>query len=145
VDCAIDPGRCKLGVAFGGQNLLFAAIVPKPHWEDLWAMLEGGESPGFLKWVTEGQVPRAFMFKGRVFLGDSTGSYEVAEELSSRGIGFLLVDEKGSTLEARRLYFKLHPPKGLLRLVPKGLLVPPRDVDDLAAWALLRRSYINAV
>ncbi|MCX7829189.1 MAG: hypothetical protein N2315_08365 [Thermanaerothrix sp.] len=145
VDCAIDPGRCKLGVAFGGQDLLFAAIVPKPHWEDLWAMLGGMEWPGVLMWVTEGQVPKGFKFDGRILLGDSTGSSDVAAELSRRGLRFFLVDERDSTMEARGLYFKLHPPKGILKLVPRGLLVPPRDVDDLAAWALLRRSFINAV
>lgn len=142
VDCAIDPGRCKLGVAFGAEGLLCSAIVPRPHWEDLWTLLCGSDSPGFCRWITEGGLPSGFRFKGRILIGDSTGSSDVAKELSRRGFEFLLVDERYSTLEARGLYFLLHPPKGLLRLVPKGLLVPPRDVDDLAAWALLRRSFI---
>lgn len=140
VDCAIDPGRGKIGAAFGGHDLVFSALVPKEWWDCLFSVLMGGDVGCLSSFVVEGQAPLGFRFTGMVFLGDGTGSKEVAMELSRRGIGFTLVPEEGSTLEARGLYFLLHPPRGLMRLVPPGLRVPPRDVDDLAAWAILRRS-----
>jgi hypothetical protein len=48
------------------------------------------------------------------------------------------VREKGTTLRARELYWRLYPPKGVQRLIPKGLRVPPRsEMDDFAAWAIV--------
>jgi hypothetical protein len=47
-------------------------------------------------------------------------------------------DEYGTTLKGRELYWKLHPPKGLWKLVPTSLRTPPRDIDDLAAWAIIK-------
>jgi hypothetical protein len=45
-----------------------------------------------------------------------------------------------TTLEARNLYWRLHPQKGVWRLLPRSLLTPPRPVDDLAAWIIMRRT-----
>jgi hypothetical protein len=49
------------------------------------------------------------------------------------------VDETGSTLEARVLYWQEHRPRGWRRLVPLSLQVPPEPVDDFAAVVLARR------
>jgi RNase H-fold protein (predicted Holliday junction resolvase) len=51
-------------------------------------------------------------------------------------------DEVGSTAEARRRYFADHPPTGLWRLVPLGLQIPPRPVDDYAA-VIIGERYIR--
>ena len=50
-----------------------------------------------------------------------------------------LIDEHNSTFEARQVYWELYPPKGLKRLIPEGMRVPPRAIDDLAAVVLARR------
>ncbi|MBR0203998.1 MAG: hypothetical protein IJQ56_06520, partial [Synergistaceae bacterium] len=47
-----------------------------------------------------------------------------------------VVNEKNTTLEARELYWRLHEPSFLMRLIPKNLRVPDRILDDLAAWAI---------
>ena len=50
-----------------------------------------------------------------------------------------VVEEYGTTLEAREIYWRLHAPRGLMKLVPTSLRTPPRNVDDLAAYAILLR------
>ncbi len=52
----------------------------------------------------------------------------------------VIVDEKNTTLEARRLYWQIHRPRFLMRLIPQGLRVPDRILDDLAAWAIAIRA-----
>ena len=43
------------------------------------------------------------------------------------------VDEYGTTLRARQRYWELWPPRGLQRLLPRGLLIPPEELDAIAA------------
>lgn len=54
-----------------------------------------------------------------------------------------LIDEHNSTFEARSVYWELYPPKGLQRLIPEGMRVPPRAIDDLAAVVLARRYLVQ--
>jgi hypothetical protein len=49
------------------------------------------------------------------------------------------VEERDSTRQARELYWQDYPPRGLQRLLPRGMRVPPRPVDDYAAVVLARR------
>lgn len=72
-------------------------------------------------------------------VGNGTGSAAVAARLRSRGLVPELVDEEGTTLAARELYFRDHPARGLARLLPRGLRSPPRPVDDYAAYAIALR------
>ena len=51
-----------------------------------------------------------------------------------------VVEERGSTLEARRRYFADHPPRGWRRLVPLSLQVPPQEYDDYVAVLLIERA-----
>ena len=54
------------------------------------------------------------------------------------------IGEAHSTEEARRLYWKIHPPQGLRRLLPLGLQVPPVPLDGYAAVVQVRR-YLAAL
>ncbi|HKI57899.1 MAG TPA: hypothetical protein VKA00_01620 [Trueperaceae bacterium] len=74
-----------------------------------------------------------------VLVGDGTGSATVLERLRRRGVVPIVVDEAGSTLDARKLYFRDHPPRGLMRLLPPGMRAPPRPIDDYAAVAIALR------
>ena len=47
--------------------------------------------------------------------------------------------EAGTTLAARQRYWQLEPPRGWRRLLPEGLRLPPRDIDDVVAQLLLER------
>jgi RNase H-fold protein (predicted Holliday junction resolvase) len=54
-----------------------------------------------------------------------------------------LIDERGTTERAERLYFKEHPPRGIKKLL--SLFVswrPSQPVDDYAAYLLVRK-YLN--
>ena len=71
-----------------------------------------------------------------VLVGDGTGSDAVKKLLTRRGIEFEVVDEWGSSLTARELYFRDQPPRGLRRFLPRGMRTPPGLIDDYAAYAL---------
>ncbi len=75
----------------------------------------------------------------RVVVGDGTGSAALSTALRARGIAHELVDEHGTSEEARALFWRDHPPRGLARLVPAGLRPPPRSLDDYAAYAIALR------
>ena len=140
--CGIDPGREKLGVALAEDgNLLFSAIFSLSQLPLLSVALRDGRWEAF-----PACERREGFFEGKPeinFLGNGTASALVAEELKKNGVDYCLIDESGTTLEARTLYWKLHPPRGLWFFFPLSLRVPPRPVDDLAAWAILKRGEIK--
>ena len=114
---AFDPGR-HVGVAWvtAGGSLLFGAVIALDD------------------------VPRVAVPAGaRVLLGDGTGSRALAAALRGLGLRPELVDETGTSEMARLLYWRRHPPRGMGRLVPLGLRLPPRAIDDFAAYAIALR------
>jgi len=78
-----------------------------------------------------------------IVVGDGTGSEATEAILKKRAVNYTLVDETGTSLEARSLYFKDNTPKGLLRLLPASLRSPPELIDDYAAYAIALR-YLRA-
>jgi len=74
-----------------------------------------------------------------IVIGDDTGSDRVQGVVREQGLSFAVVEEAGTSLEARELFFRDHPPKGLAKLLPRGLRFPPRAVDDYAAYAIALR------
>lgn len=115
---AIDPGQ-RVGVAwvaFDGR-LLRAEVVD-----------------------VDALTNYAFPEAARVVVGDSTGSRTVQARLRGRMVPFEVVDEHRTSEEARALYWRDHPARGLLRLVPRGMRVPPRPIDDYAAYAIALRA-----
>jgi len=74
-----------------------------------------------------------------VALGAGTNASGVERELLRLALPIYFIDERDTTLRARALYFAYHPPKGWRRLIPLGLQVPPRPIDDYAALLIARR------
>ena len=111
---ALDPGK-NLGVAFvyADGSLGFHAVMTLEQLQTL-----------------------ALPEQATVLVGDGTGSRAVQKVLKNRKIFYEIVDEWGSSLAARDLYFRDHPPTGLQRILPKGLRTPPELIDDYAAYAL---------
>lgn len=66
---------------------------------------------------------------------------QIQEKLSS-AVNIILVDERYTSLEARDRYWLMYPPKGLNKLLPKGMRTPPRPIDDIVAILLIER-YLN--
>jgi hypothetical protein len=119
---ALDPGQ-NLGIAFveeASGRLLWCEVITLDGLRTL-------------------DVPPNSSF----VVGDGTGHEKVLEVLRARGFPFVVVDEVGTTLEARALYFKAHPPTGLLRFLPKGMWAAPRNLDDYAAYAIALRFLKN--
>lgn len=122
---AVDPGRLKCGVAVGRRGLILArSVVPLDRVAEVvgaWARQFGAR---------------------RLVVGEGTGSGAVRRALASQaGLPPLeIVEETGSTLEARRRYFRDHPPRGWRRLLPLSLQVPPEAYDDYVAELLLERA-----
>lgn len=79
-----------------------------------------------------------------VVLGDGTAHQQAETELTGVQIGdrplsINLVDEKHSTEEARHRYWQHNPPRGLKRLIPVSMQVPPEPVDGYVAIILAER------
>jgi RNase H-fold protein (predicted Holliday junction resolvase) len=78
-----------------------------------------------------------------VALGRGTNCGPVAAVLTGLGLTYVLVDEHETTLRARALFFRDHPPRGWKRFVPRGMLLPERPIDDYAALLIAQR-YLTA-
>lgn len=119
----IDPGRDKCGVAVltDSGEIKFQRVVVTC---ELDAVLKN----------------LAAQFEiATVILGDGTTHKSAAEKISAAGLKFQLVDEKHTTEEARRLYWKKNPPRGWRRLLPTSMQVPPEPVDAIVAEILVRK------
>lgn len=133
VECvlAIDPGSVKCGLAVvrraesGDLDTVHRAVLGR---EDL----------------SEAVNEAASRFSPDVILvGDGTLCREYRLEVEKLGAAPVeVVDEKFTTLRARRLYFDQHPPRGLRRLIPTSMQTPPCPYDDLVA-VILAQSYLS--
>jgi RNase H-fold protein (predicted Holliday junction resolvase) len=76
-----------------------------------------------------------------IVLGNGTAARATAALIADLDLGVPLRagDERNTTYEARSRYFEEHPPRGFWRLVPCSLQMPPRPIDDYAAWLIGER------
>ncbi|NCR46862.1 MAG: resolvase, partial [Microcystis aeruginosa SX13-01] len=73
-------------------------------------------------------------------MGNQTTSKSWHQKIAARvTIPITLVDERNSTLEARDRYWQMFPPKGLQKLIPQGMRLPDRPIDDIVAILLIER------
>ncbi|MGD1907954.1 MAG: pre-16S rRNA-processing nuclease YqgF [Leptolyngbyaceae cyanobacterium] len=74
-------------------------------------------------------------------MGDQTTARQWKDKLAAHleGLRIVLVDERYSTLEARDRYWQMYQPQVWQRLLPKGLRIPPRPIDDIVAILLIER------
>jgi len=136
----VDPGRGKFGWVLSGEDgtLLLGGIAPISALSVFLDVLRTRRWGDLEPWRTEGCAENVPDEEVRVlFLGNGTGSEKMEKLLSEGAFSLRVVEERYSTLDARRLYWALHPPRGMRRLLPLSLQVPPRSLDDLAAWSTL--------
>ena len=119
----LDPGRSKCGLVRcnAGCTTVLAAHIEPPD-----ACLRR-----LSQWRREG-------LEG-VVLGDGTGSGDWPGRLRHLGLVVVVANERGTTLAARTRYWELLPPRGWRRLLPRGLRMPLRAIDDVVAQLLLER------
>ncbi|MBD2024421.1 pre-16S rRNA-processing nuclease YqgF [Leptolyngbya sp. FACHB-711] len=121
-----DPGRQKCGVAIVGvdRTLFFHQVIAAE------AAIQTIE-----------QLRQQFPITTLV-MGNQTSAKEWKQKLSEQLTDpprIVLINERYSTLEARDRYWQMFPPRGLTRLLPRGLRTPPRAIDDVVAILLIER------
>jgi RNase H-fold protein (predicted Holliday junction resolvase) len=121
---AIDPGKDKCGIAVLNDDgkVLEKEIVSREEIKDK-----------TFQFILE--HPSSTLVIGKSFNGN-----KVKEELQDLNIKICFVAEINSTLEARDLYWRENPPKGLWKIIPVSLRLPPVPIDDYAAVILGRRA-----
>jgi RNase H-fold protein (predicted Holliday junction resolvase) len=119
----VDPGSSKAGYALldGSGGVLAAGIEPLDRLD------------GCLRELLAERPIRA------IALGRGTNAGAVRRSLERLGVPIHLVDEHETSRLARGLYFRDHPPRGWRRLIPLGLQLPARPIDDYAAILIARR------
>lgn len=80
---------------------------------------------------------------GFAAIGRGTNAGVVADAVRALGVPFELIDERETSLLARARFFRDHPPRGWRRLIPTGMLLPNRPIDDYAALLIAER-YLEA-
>lgn len=120
-----DPGRDKCGVAVmdSKDRVLYHRVVDS---ERSLAIIE--------QLTKQYAVDLIVMGNGTTF---KTWQQQIESRLPNASI--VTVNEANSTLEARDRYWTMYPPQGIKRLIPQGLLIPPRPVDDIVAILLIER------
>jgi RNase H-fold protein (predicted Holliday junction resolvase) len=120
----VDPGTRKCGYAviegIGSQPLTMG-IVPLEEFGPRLATL------------------RANFDIDMVAIGHGTNAAVVSAVVREAGLPFVLVDERETTLRARSRFFADYPPRGWRRIVPRGMLLPDRPIDDYAALLIAER------
>lgn len=118
---SVDPGRCKFGIAvmsvggLEGTRVYERYIVKAENITQLLIELR-------CKWLTDVLVT-----------GNQTGRGSLVTLGMELGFNVKQVNEHMSTQLARMRYLNEHPPRGLARLVPRGLRWPSEAFDDYAA------------
>jgi RNase H-fold protein (predicted Holliday junction resolvase) len=126
---AIDPGSSKCGMALvnrdehGHLKLLWRAIAPRAE---------------VMQHIKEASGVDAFTM---VIVGSGTTSKQLIHELREHlpSMGILVVDEKNTSLQARERYWEHNPRRGLRRIGPSTMWLPPEPVDDFVAYILAER------
>ncbi|MDP2945588.1 MAG: Holliday junction resolvase RuvX [Atribacterota bacterium] len=126
---AIDPGTKKCGYAVADSNLsvLQREVVPTEK-------------------ITKTIEDSLNIYKiNKIILGNGTNYKNIEERLKNQFslLKIILIEEKFSTLEARKKYFEAHPPRGILKIIPLSLRVPPGHYDDFVAILLAEKYFKN--
>jgi RNase H-fold protein (predicted Holliday junction resolvase) len=121
----IDPGKTKCGIAvvFADGERERIDVVPTAEIEQRIGDV-----------VRIGDV-------AAILIGHATTSSPIVALCRSKwpAIDVRVVDETNTTYQARERYFDDHPPGGLRRIIPRGLLVPNAPLDGYAALLIVER------
>lgn len=122
---AVDPGREKCGLAVANSaEVLHKEVVLRAD-------------------VVRAVVSLADTYSvDEVIIGNGTGSGKVIEEIHGAVTTLVLtVEEAYTSQRARSRFFEENPPRGIRRLIPRGLLTPDRPYDDYVA-VILAEDYL---
>lgn len=126
---AIDPGVKKCGVAVVDRHLKFKIGKVLPN-EIL---------------ISEINTLLLTYQIGHIVIGNGTNSEKIIDCIQRNfpAITISKVAEKYTTMQARKRYFDVYAPTGLLKILPATLRIPPRPYDDFAAL-LIAENFLNS-
>jgi len=119
----VDPGRDKCGVAVLNSegDVKFSKVISTNELE-----------------LTLQKLAARFDVK-LLILGNGTTHLDAESKIKALNLPVEVVDEKFTTEQARKLYWKKNPPKGWRKFLPTSMQVPPEPVDNLVAEILVLR------
>ena len=124
---SIDPGKCKCGLVLVDlhKKKVDQAIV-----------LNTELLPNYVKNLNGSENI------SKVIIGNGTTSRQNIEKLDFIRNDLIIVEEKNTTLRAKKRYFEIFPTKGLKSFLPKEIFIMNKNLDALSALIILE-DYCN--
>ena len=124
---SIDPGKCKCG-------LVLADLQKKKV--DQAIVLNTELLPNYVKNLNGTENI------SKVIIGNGTTSRQNIEKLDFIRNDLIIVEEKNTTLRAKKRYFEIFPTRGLKSFLPKEIFIMNKNLDALSALIILE-DYCN--
>ena len=124
---SIDPGKCKCGLVLVDlqKKTVDQAIVLNTEFLPSYVKnLNGSENIS------------------KVIIGNGTTSRQNIEKLDFIRNDLIIVEEKTTTLRAKKRYFEIFPNRGLKSFLPKEIFIMNKNLDALSALIILE-DYCN--
>ena len=124
---SIDPGKCKCGLVLVDldQKKVDQAVV-----------LNTELLPNYVKsLISQENI-------SKVIIGNGTTSRQNIEKLGFIRDDLIIVEEKNTTLRAKKRYFEIFPTRGFKSFLPKEIFVMNKNLDALSALIILE-DYCN--
>ena len=124
---SIDPGKCKCGLVLADldQKRVDQAVV-----------LNTAFLPHYLKNLNTSENI------SKVIIGNGTTSRQNIEKLDFIRNDLIIVEEKNTTLRAKKRYFEIFPNRGLKSFLPKEIFIMNKNLDAVSALIILE-DYCN--
>ena len=124
---SIDPGKCKCG-------LVLVDLQKKKV--DQAIVLNTEFLPNYVKNLNDSENI------SKVIIGNGTTSRQNIEKLDFIKNDLIIVEEKNTTLRAKKRYFEIFPIRGLKSFLPKEIFIMNKNLDALSALIILE-DYCN--
>ena len=124
---SIDPGKYKCG--------LVLVDLPKKK-VDQAIVLNTDFLPNYVKNLNGSENI------SKVIIGNGTTSRQNIEKLDFIRNDLIIVEEKNTTLRAKKRYFEIFPTRGLKSFLPKEIFIMNKNLDALSALIILE-DYCN--
>ena len=119
---SIDPGKCKCGLVLVDldQKRVDQAVVLNTE---------------FLAEYVKNL--NSYENISKVIIGNGTTSRQNIEQLEFIKNDLIIVEEKNTTLRAKKRYFEIFPNRGLKSFLPKEIFIMNKNLDALSALIIL--------
>ena len=124
---SIDPGKCKCGLVLADVNKKKVDKAIVVNTECLPKYIKTYKSIGNIS---------------KVIIGNGTTSRQNIEKLDFIRNDLIIVEEKNTTLRAKKRYFEIFPTRGLKSFLPKEIFIMNKNLDALSALIILE-DYCN--